>query len=41
MKRKIHVETSIISDLTARPSNDSIKSACQQIMLQFAAWEDL
>ncbi len=31
MKRKIYIETSIISYLTARPSNDPIKSACQQI----------
>lgn len=31
MKRRIYVETSVISYLTARPSNDSIKSACQQI----------
>lgn len=31
MKRKIYIETSVISYLTARPSDDSIKSACQQI----------
>ena len=31
MKRKIYIETSVISYLTARPSNDSIKTACQQI----------
>lgn len=31
MKRRIYVETSVISYLTARPSKDSIKSACQQI----------
>lgn len=31
MKRKVYVETSVISYLTARPSNDSIKAACQQI----------
>lgn len=31
MKRKIYIETSVISYLTARPSKDSIKSACQQI----------
>lgn len=31
MKRKVYIETSVISYLTARPSNDSIKSACQQI----------
>ena len=31
MKRKIYIETSIISYLTTRPSNDPIKSACQQI----------
>ena len=31
MKRKVYIETSVISYLTARPSEDSIKSACQQI----------
>lgn len=31
MKRKVYIETSVISYLTARPSNDSIKAACQQI----------
>jgi len=31
MKRKIYIETSVISYLTARPCNDSIKTACQQI----------
>jgi hypothetical protein len=31
MKRKVYIETSVISYLTARPSDDSIKSACQQI----------
>jgi predicted nucleic acid-binding protein len=31
MKRKVYIETSVISYLTARQSNDSIKSACQQI----------
>ncbi|MFM9912696.1 MAG: type II toxin-antitoxin system VapC family toxin [Methylophilaceae bacterium] len=31
MKRKIYVETSVISYLTARPSADTIRSACQQI----------
>lgn len=31
MKRQIYIETSVISYLTARPSNDSIKTACQQI----------
>lgn len=31
MKRKVYIETSVISYLTARPSGDSIKSACQQI----------
>ncbi len=31
MKRKIYIETSVISYLTARPSNDSIKAACQKI----------
>lgn len=28
MKRKVYIETSVISYLSARPSNDSIKSAC-------------
>lgn len=37
MKRRIYVETSVISYLTARPSNDAIKSACQQITRQW--WE--
>jgi hypothetical protein len=31
MTRKVYIETSVISYLTARPSNDSIKLACQQI----------
>lgn len=31
MKRKIYIETSIISYLVARPSNDTIRLACQQI----------
>ncbi|MEF8756224.1 MAG: type II toxin-antitoxin system VapC family toxin [Accumulibacter sp.] len=31
MKRKIYIETSVISYLTARPSTDTIKMACQQI----------
>lgn len=31
MKRKVYIETSVISYLTARPSNDTIKMACQQI----------
>lgn len=31
MKRQIYIETSVISYLTARTSNDSIKTACQQI----------
>lgn len=31
MRRKVYVETSVISYLTARQSNDAIKSACQQI----------
>jgi predicted nucleic acid-binding protein len=31
MKRRVYIETSVISYLTARPSNDSIKSACQHI----------
>lgn len=35
MKRKIYVETSVISYLTARPSSDAIKSACQQITRQW------
>ena len=35
MKRKVYIETSVISYLTARPSNDSIKSACQQITRQW------
>lgn len=31
MKRRIHIETSVISYLAARPSKDTIRSACQQI----------
>jgi hypothetical protein len=31
MKRKVYIETSVISYFTARPSNDTIKAACQQI----------
>lgn len=31
MQRKIYIETSVISYLTARPSNDTLKAACQQI----------
>lgn len=31
MKRRFYIETSVISYLTARPSNDTITSACQQI----------
>lgn len=31
MKRRVYIETSVISYLTARPSDDSIKLACQQI----------
>jgi len=36
MKRKIYVETSVISYLTARPSNTIIGAAHQQITM--AAW---
>lgn len=35
MKRKVYVETSVISYLTARPSSDSIKAACQEITRQW------
>ena len=31
MMRRIYIETSIVSYLTSRPSNDLIKSACQQL----------
>jgi predicted nucleic acid-binding protein len=31
MSRRVYIETSVVSYLTARPSNDVIKSACQQI----------
>ena len=31
MKRRVYVETSVVSYLTARPSTDAIRSACQQI----------
>lgn len=31
MKRSVYVETSVVSYLTARPSKDPIKSACQLI----------
>jgi len=31
MKRRVYIETSVVSYLTARPSNDVIRSACQQI----------
>lgn len=31
MKRRIYLETSVVSYLTARPSSDVIRSACQQI----------
>lgn len=31
MTRRIYIETSIVSYLTSRPSNDLIKSACQQL----------
>ena len=35
MTRKVYIETSVISYLTARPSNDAIKSACQIITQQW------
>lgn len=35
IKRKVYVETSVISYLTARPSPDAIKAACQQITRQW------
>ena len=31
MNRRIYIETSVVSYLVARPSNDTIRSACQQI----------
>jgi len=31
MTRRIYIETSVVSYLTARQSNDLIRSACQQI----------
>lgn len=31
MKQRIYIETSVVSYLTARPSNDVIRLACQQI----------
>jgi predicted nucleic acid-binding protein len=31
MKHRIYIETSVVSYLTARPSNDVIRAACQQI----------
>jgi hypothetical protein len=31
MKRRVYLETSVVSYLTARPSNDIIRAACQQI----------
>ena len=31
MKRRVYIETSVVSYLTARPSNDVIRLACQQI----------
>ncbi len=37
MKRRIYIETSVISYLTARLSTDTIRSACQQIT---QAWWD-
>jgi len=37
MKRSIYIETSVVSYLTSRQSNDTIKSACQQITRSW--WE--
>ena len=37
MKRKVYIETSVISYLVSKPSNDVIKAACQQ--LTRAWWE--
>lgn len=31
MKRRVYIETSVISYLTARPSTDIVRAACQQI----------
>lgn len=31
MKRKVYIETSVVSYLTARPSSNTIRAACQQI----------
>jgi hypothetical protein len=31
MKRRIYIETSVVSYLTARPSTDIVRAACQQI----------
>lgn len=31
MKRRVYIETSVVSYLTARPSNDIVRVACQQI----------
>jgi len=31
LKRRVYIETSVVSYLTARPSNDVIRAACQQI----------
>jgi len=31
MKRRVYIETSVVSYLAARPSNDTIRSACRQI----------
>ncbi len=38
MKRKIYVETSVISYLTARPSKTIIGAAHQQITLAWVNW---
>ena len=35
MKPKVYIESSVVSYLTARPSNDLVKAACQAIT---AAW---
>ena len=41
MKRKVYIETSVVSYLTARPSKDSIKSACQQITRLVGFWSHM